>query len=206
MTGNVSDTAIVFDLGAVLIDWNPRHLYRKLFDGDEQKMEWFLENICTSDWNEQQDAGRTLAEATEMLVQQHPEYESLIRAFYGRWIEMVGGAIEPTVQILTALKEKGYDVHALSNWSAETFPLVESQFPFLGWFDVRVISGEIKLAKPDIKIFEHLLREIGRPANECLFIDDNLRNIKAAGNLGFDTIHFQSPAQLQQELEKRQIL
>ena len=201
-----SQLAIIFDLGGVLIDWDPRHLYKKLFNGDDDKMEWFLKNICKSEWNEQQDAGRPLAEATELLVNAHPEYESLIRAFYGRWIEMVGGAIEPTVEIMKELKEKGYPVHALSNWSMETFPLVANEYPFLNWFDVRIISGAIGLAKPDPKIYQHLLTKIDKPASECLFIDDNALNIEAANKLGFHTIHFRSPEQLRAEMIKNDIL
>jgi len=191
---------LVFDLGGVLIEWNPRHLYRKLFPGDPEAMEWFLANICTQDWNVKQDAGRLFSEAVRELVELYPEYEALIRAYDERWAEMVPGAIEPTIDILRTLREKNYRLYALSNWSVEKFAPIPSRFEFLGWFDKIIISGEVKVAKPDPRIFSILLQRIGRTAEECLFIDDSPMNIAAAGELGFKTIHFQSPEQLQAEL------
>jgi len=201
-----SKQSIVFDLGGVLIDWNPRHLYRKMFNGDEEAMERFLAEICTPEWNARQDEGRPFAAATEELITRHPEQAGLIRAFFDRWPEMVAGAIEQTVEILTELKGAGRALYALSNWSAETFPHARKRFEFLGWFDCAVISGEIGLVKPNREVFDFLLEKTGRRAEECVFIDDSLANVAAARELGFDAIHFRSPRRLRDELMNRGIL
>jgi 2-haloacid dehalogenase len=201
-----SKQAVVFDLGGVLIDWNPRHLYRKMFDGDEEGMERFLSEICTSEWNARQDEGRSFAEATEELIARHPEQAELVRAFFDRWPEMVGGAINETVEILAELKGAGREIYVLSNWSAETFPYARDRFQFLDWFDFIVISGEIGRVKPNREIFDFLLEETGRRAEECVFIDDSPENTAAARDLGFDVIHFRSPRQLRDELMNRGIL
>ena len=201
-----SKQAVVFDLGGVLIDWNPRHLYRKMFNGDEEAMERFLAEICTPEWNARQDEGRPFAAATEELITRHPEQAGLIRAFFDRWPEMVAGAIEQTVEILTELKGAGRALYALSNWSAETFPHARKRFEFLGWFDCAVISGEIGLVKPNREVFDFLLEKTGRRAEECVFIDDSLANVAAARELGFDAIHFRSPRRLRDELMNRGIL
>ncbi|GAB3542175.1 HAD-IA family hydrolase [Pontibacter brevis] len=197
---------IIFDLGAVLIDWNPHYLYRKIFN-EEAEMLHFLENICTPDWNEEQDAGRSLEEATQLLVERHPEHEENIRAFYGRWDEMLGGAIEGTVEIFRELKESGkYNLYALTNWSAETFPIAQERYDFLGWFDGIVVSGTEKDRKPFDSFYHTLLNRFDVHPSEAVFIDDNLRNIKAAERLGIDSIHFTSPEALREELQKRNIL
>jgi 2-haloacid dehalogenase len=201
-----SKQALAFDLGGVLIDWNPRHLYRKMFNGDEEAMERFLSEICTSEWNARQDAGRSFAEATEELISRHPAQAVLIRAFFDRWPEMVAGAIEKTVEILAELKGAGHEIYALSNWSAETFPHARKRFEFLGWLDFTVISGEIGLAKPDREVFDFLLEKTGRRAGEIIFIDDSQVNVAAAREFGFDVIHFRSPEQLRDELANRGIL
>jgi 2-haloacid dehalogenase len=201
-----SKRAVVFDLGGVLIDWNPRHLYRKMFNDDEEAMERFLSEICTSEWNARQDEGRSFAEATEELIARHPEQSELIGAFFDRWPEMVAGAIEQTVEILAELKRAGREIYALSNWSAETFPHARKRFEFLDWFDFTVISGEIGLIKPNREVFDFLLDKIGRLAEDCVFIDDSPANVAAARELGFDAIHFRSPQQLRDELTNRGIL
>jgi 2-haloacid dehalogenase len=201
-----SKQAVVFDLGGVLIDWNPRHLYRKMFDGDEEGMERFLSEICTPEWNARQDEGRSFAEATEELIARHPGQAELIRAFFDRWPEMVAGAIEETVEILSELKGAGREIYALSNWSAETFPHARERFQFLGWFDFTLISGEVGLVKPKREVFDFLLEKTGRRAEECVFIDDSPANTAAARDLGFDAIHFRSPGQLRDELTNRGIL
>jgi len=200
-----SKPAIVFDLGGVLIDWNPRHLYRKIFNDDEAAMERFLAEVCTPEWNAKQDKGRSLADATEALIAAYPAEEPLIRAFYDRWPEMLSGAIEGTVEILARLKEADYRLSALSNWSAETYPHARRRFEFFDWFDHVVISGEVGLVKPDCAIFDHLLAKAERSAAECVFIDDSPGNVAAAAGFGFDTIHFQSPSQLSDELMNRGI-
>jgi 2-haloacid dehalogenase len=192
--------AIVWDLGGVLIDWNPRYLYAKLFPADSPAMERFLGEICTSEWNLEQDAGRPFAQGVAELVERHPEHAALIRAYDSRWKEMIRGAIEPSVEILAALRASGYPLHALSNWSTEKFALVRPEFPFLSWFQSIVLSGEVELVKPDRRIFELLLARIGRTAAGCVFIDDSLPNVQAARELGFEAIQFHSPQRLKAEL------
>jgi 2-haloacid dehalogenase len=193
-------TTIIFDLGAVLIDWNPRYLYRTLFD-DEAEMERFLAEIATSDWNEEQDAGRPLQEGTEILVQQFPQHEELIRAFYGRWHEMLGEAFHETVEIFRQLKKSGkHKIYALTNWSAETFPVALARYEFLQWFDGIVVSGEEKMRKPTPEFYHILLDRYNVKPEEAFFIDDNYRNILAAEKIGINCIHFTSAEQLDQEL------
>jgi len=198
--------AIIFDLGGVLIDWNPSYVFDKMFDSEEKKKHFF-ENICTPDWNEQQDAGRPLKEATETLVAQHPEWKNYIEAYYGRWEEMLGGPFPETVAILRELKaSKKYKLYALTNWSAELFPIALERYDFLHWFDGRVVSGEEKLRKPFPEFYRILLERFGINPAESVFIDDNLRNVKAAEELGIRSIHYHSPQQLRDELGKLQIL
>jgi 2-haloacid dehalogenase len=198
--------AIVFDLGGVLVDWDPRYLYRRLFGDDAQAMERFLAEVCTSDWNRQQDAGRPFAQGVAELVARHPEHEVLIRAYDTRWEEMIAGPIVPSVEILKALKHTGHALHALSNWSSEKFALVRPKYEFFDWFDGILISGDVKLIKPDPKIFALLLQRMDRVAEECIFIDDLEVNVEAARELGFETIHFRSPAQLAGELAVLKLL
>lgn len=197
---------IIFDLGGVLIDWNPNYVYDTIFDNPADK-KWFFDNICTPDWNEEQDAGRTLADATEILVRQFPEQEDNIRAYYGRWSEMLKGPIQGTVDILKGLKESGeYQLLALTNWSAETFPVALERYDFLHWFDGRVVSGEEKTRKPFIEIYKTLIDRFNVHTSSAVYIDDNARNLYPARELGMHTIHFQDPVQFQQELTELQRL
>lgn len=191
--------AIVFDLGGVLIDWDPRHMYRSVFD-DETEMEHFLTEIATLKWNSQHDAGLPWAEGVANLSDEHPEYAHLIELYQQRWIEMLKGPIEGTVAILARLKATGHELHALTNWSSETFPIALARYEFLSWFEHIVVSGEEKVIKPDPDIYEILLERIGRNAYECVFIDDSMKNIEAARQLGFAGIHFISPEQLASDL------
>jgi 2-haloacid dehalogenase len=198
--------SLVFDLGAVLIDWNPRYLYSKIF-ATTAETDFFLENICTSDWNEEQDAGRSLQDATELLITEHPQYEAHIRAFYGRWKEMLGGPIEDTVNILQRLKEsKRYKLYALTNWSNETFPLALLLYPFLQWFDGIVVSGREKMRKPQAEFYELLVTRYNIDVQSTLFIDDNQRNIIAAEACGIESVHYISSDQLKDVLAQKSIL
>jgi len=199
-------TTIIFDLGAVLIDWNPHYLYRTLFN-DEEEMKNFLATICTSDWNEEQDAGRSLQEGTEILVKQFPEHEANIRAFYSRWEEMLGEPLWDTVEIFKELKAcNKYRIYALTNWSAETFPVALARYDFLTWFDGIVVSGTEKMRKPAPGFYQILLdRHLVRP-EETLFIDDNYRNVLAAEKMGIRTVHFTSAAQLRKKLMELNVL
>jgi 2-haloacid dehalogenase len=191
---------IIFDLGGVLIDWNPRYLYRKLLP-TEQEIEHFLTHIATSDWNEAQDAGRSLADGTATLVAKHPEHAALIQAFYDRWPEMLGGPIQGTVRLLQQLRDQDrYALFALTNWSAETWPIALEQYDFLHWFQGVLVSGQEQMRKPS-PAFYHLLEErFPLQLATSLFIDDNLRNVQAAEALGLRSIHFQSPEQLHEAL------
>lgn len=198
--------AIIFDLGGVLIDWNPAYVYDKMFTSEEQKR-LFFEKICTPDWNEQQDAGRSLKEATDELLEKHPDWKECIEAYYGRWEEMLGGPIHGTVEIFKQLKASGkYKLYALTNWSAETFPVALERYDFLHWFDARVVSGEEKMRKPFPEFYQLLLDRFQLTAEETLFIDDNLRNEQAAKEIGLQTVHFKSPAQLKEDLVQLGIL
>ncbi len=203
---NKKINTIIFDLGAVLIDWNPKYVFTTVFE-EEEKMNWFFENICTSEWNEKQDAGRSIKEATEELIALYPEYENQVRAYYDRWEEMLRGPIDDTVEILRQLKESGrYKLYALTNWSAETFPVALQRYDFLKWFDGIVMSGEERTRKPYAEIYHTLLSRFSVNADEAIFIDDSLRNIKGAEAVGIRGIHFQSPEQLRQALEEEGIM
>lgn len=193
---------IIFDLGGVLIDWNPEYVYLDVFNGDREKMKWFFDNICTHDWNENQDAGYPLAKATEERVALFPEHEELIRMYYGRWMDMLGEAIFDTVDILDQLvSKKQHKIVALTNWSHETFPVALERFDFLHWFEGIVVSGEEKTRKPFRDIYEITLNRFDIKAEHSIFIDDNLRNIEAANALGINGVHFKSPKQLIQQLQ-----
>jgi 2-haloacid dehalogenase len=190
----------IFDLGGVLIEWNPRHLYRKLFNGDEGAMEHFLATVCTTAWNERQDAGRTFAEGTRELLPQHADRLELIEAFGKRFDEMIPGAIDGSVALLAELKRCGVPVYAITNWSAETFPPQRERFPFLAWFDGIVVSGFEGVIKPDPRIFAILCERYRIAPDSAVFIDDVARNATAASATGIHGIHYRSPEQLRREL------
>lgn len=197
---------VIFDLGGVLIDWNPRYLYRKIFSSEEE-ITWFLENVCTPEWNERQDAGRSFNEATQDLLAKFPAYSEAISAWYGRWQETVGGPIQPTVEILRTIRDqKQHRLYALTNWSAETFPWAKTHFEFLHWFEGVVVSGEEKMVKPQLEFYRLLLNRYKVDPSTAVFIDDNLKNVEAARAVGIDGIHFRSAAELSQELSSRGIL
>jgi 2-haloacid dehalogenase len=196
----------IFDFGGVLVDWNPRHLYSKLFGDDLAGMEQFLAEVCNSDWNLRQDAGRSFAEAVAELVARHPGQADFIRAYHERWAEMVAGAIEGSVAILRELKDARHRLYGLTNWSHETFPLARARFGFFDWFDGIVVSGEERLVKPDPRLYLRLLERYGIDPASAVFIDDNRPNIEAANALGIGGILFQSPTQLRDELVRRGFL
>jgi len=197
---------VVFDLGAVLIKWDPRNLYRKIFQ-DESEMEAFLRDVCNFDWNEQQDAGRSIAEANRVLIEQFPTQKENIEIFYGRWTEMLDGAIDGTVEILKEIKDAGkYQLLVLSNWSAETYPFAQKQFDFLNWFDGKIISGQYGIKKPDPKIYHMLEEKFGIDFATSIFIDDSQRNVDAGNALGLHSILFKNPEQLRRDLESIGVL
>ncbi len=204
---NGATDAVVFDLGGVLIDWDPRYLYRKLIPDDPARIEWFLATVCTGEWNEEQDAGRPFAEGVALLCRRHPEHEALIRAYDERWPEMLNGAFPQTVAILEGLHRRGRrPLYALTNWSAEKFPVARERFAFLDWFDGIVVSGELGLRKPDPRIFRHLLERFALRPAATVFIDDSARNVEAARALGLDAILFTTAAALRAALAERGLL
>jgi 2-haloacid dehalogenase len=198
-------STVVFDLGGVLIDWDPRHLYRKLFR-DEATMEAFLGSVCTPAWNLQQDAGRPLAEACAVLVQSHPQHKEHIEAWGPRFDEMMAGPIAGTVQILAELCARGTPLYALSNWSEETFEYALRRFDFLQWFDGIVISGKLKVVKPDPRIYQHLLDTHALQPEKTVFIDDVSQNVAGAAALGIHGVLFTTPAALRKTLTELELL
>ncbi|MEO5980187.1 MAG: HAD family phosphatase [Chryseolinea sp.] len=197
---------IIFDLGGVLIDWNPRYLYRKIFKTEEE-ISWFLENIATAEWNDKQDAGRSFEDATEELVAQHPAHEQAIRAWYGRWQETISGPVHDTVDILRHFKEKkSHRLYALTNWSEQTFPWALDTFDFLNWFEGIVVSGVEKTRKPFPEFYQIMFDRYKIDPKRALFIDDNYNNIKGAIAVGLNTIHFESPAQLREDLVRLKLI
>ena len=196
----VKTDSIIFDLGGVLVDWNPRYVFRHVFVSNEA-MEHFLAEVCTTDWNEMQDAGRSFAEATDLLIDKFPEYKNEILMYYQRWKEMLGGPIHETVELLSELKNSGqYKLYALTNWSDESFPLAYEMYDFLHWFDGILVSGAEKMKKPDPRIFELLVERYSINKKTAIFIDDNKNNVKAACELGIRSINFKSAEQCQAEL------
>ena len=189
---------IIFDFGGVLVDWNPRHMYQHVFE-NSLEIEYFLTHICTDDWNLQQDKGRLLSEGTRILQAQFPEHAENIRLFYDRWEEMLKGDISENVVLLPELK-KNHKLYGLTNWSAETFPIALKRFSFFQYFDGIVVSGDEKMIKPGEEIFHLILSRFHLQSENCLFIDDNLKNINTANKMGFTTIHVQEKTNLKKEL------
>lgn len=198
---------VIFDLGGVLVDWNPEYLYKKVFANNKEKMNFFLKNVCNHDWNIQQDAGRTFEEGTQILLKKYPEYKTEIRVFYHRWEEMLIGSIKGTELILKELhRSNKVSLYALTNWSAETFPIAKRRFEFLNLFEGIIVSGEEYTRKPFQKIYELTLQRFQLNAADCVFIDDSLENIIAAQKMGIYGIHFNNPEQLKSELQGFNIL
>lgn len=201
-----SPRVVVFDLGGVLLDWNPRHLYRKIFAGDEPAMERFLAEVCHSDWNLAQDAGRDFDDAIAALMPRHREHLPHIAAWRDRFGEMIAGELHETVAVAADLRARGVPLYALTNWSHETFPPQRGRFAFMDWFEGIVVSGEEKVIKPDPRLFRILLERYGLVAAETVFIDDNPRNAQAATALGMHGLHFRSAAELRRDLAQLALL
>ena len=191
---------IIFDFGGVLMDWNPRYLYQDLFE-NEVEMEFFLQNVCHDEWNLQQDAGRLLAEGTEEKIMEFPEFETLIKKFYDDWEIMLKSDIFPNTFLVKLLKNKGYRIFGLTNWSAETFPFAFKRYTVFREFEDIVVSGEVKMIKPNPEIYSLALQRFGIQAEETLFIDDNIKNIQTAKNMGLQVIHLKNALDLESELK-----
>ncbi len=196
---------IIFDFGGVLMDWNPRYFFKNYFNDDE-KMEFFLNNIAIDEWNIEQDRGRSLAEGTEILVAQFPEWEKEIRAYYDNWTIMLKSDIPENVAVLRKLEKTNYELFGLTNWSAETFPYALENYDFFSIFDGKiVVSGTEKLIKPNPEIWNLLLNRYQIKAEESVFIDDNAKNIEVAQTLGFKVIHILENTDLEQELKQLEV-
>jgi 2-haloacid dehalogenase len=197
---NAGRSVVVFDLGGVLIDWDPRHLYRKLFAGDEAAMEHFLATVCTHEWNRCQDVGRSFAEGARLLKAEHPDKAQVIDAYGARFNDMMAGPIAGSVEILAELRDLGTPLYGLTNWSAETYPAVVERFAFLRWFQGILVSGEVRVIKPDPRIFELLIERFAIDPHRAVYIDDVEANVAAARPFGIRAIHFTAPAALREEL------
>jgi 2-haloacid dehalogenase len=191
---------VIFDLGGVLVEWDPRHLYRKLFAGDETAMEHFLANVCTHEWNRGQDAGRSFAEGARLLKADYPHLAELIDAYGARFDEMMPGPVAGSVEILAELRARGTPLYALTNFSAETYRPAFARFEFLKWFRGVIVSGEVRAIKPNPEIFHALLETHAVDPHRAVFIDDVPANVAAATGLGIHGIHFTTPEALRAEL------
>jgi 2-haloacid dehalogenase len=203
-TGRVR--AVVFDLGGVLLDWNPRYLYRKLFDGDDAAMERFLKEICTIEWHHAHDIGVPPERTSTELSKAHPDQQALIWAWSRRSEEMVAGPIDGTVAILRELKDAGVPCYALTNMERETYPLRLERFEFMRWFDGTVVSGFEGVAKPDPAVFELLIERFDLNPSTTVLIDDSPANVKAAMAAGMRALEFSSPDQLREWLRRAGLL
>ena len=197
-----SNPALIFDFGGVLLDWNPHYLFKKHFDMDPSAVDSFMRDVDFFAWNFEQDRGRSFAVGVAELAGKFPQYAKLIKAYDEFWEETIIGPIQRTVDMLLPLREHGYVLYGLTNWSFEKFRLVNRKYAFMDLFETIVVSGEVKLAKPDPRIFRLMLEKIGRPADECIFIDDSELNILAAQQLDFTTICFETTDQLSEELSR----
>lgn len=191
---------IVFDFGNVLIEWNPRHLYRKVFESEEE-MEYFLSEVCNAEWNRQQDSDRTFAEGIAELVPKFPQYEREINFYFDRWFEMLGEEYPASATLKKVLRAEGYRLYGLSNWSAELFPTVEERYTFMKDLDGVVVSGFEKVQKPDERIYRILLDRYNLRPEETVFFDDVLENVIAAREVGIHGILFKSAEQAEQDLK-----
>lgn len=205
MNGSVALSAVVFDLGGVLIDWDPRYLYRRLLTSEDE-VERLLGEVCTPEWNRAQDAGRSWAEAVETLTARHPDQAGLIAAYRDRWAEMIAGPFESTVQVLADLRRAGVALYALTNWSAEMFPVAQRRFDFLSWFEHIVVSGHERLVKPDPRIYRLLAQRHGLNLQHAVFIDDTPANVVAARELGMLGLDFVDAEQLRADLAAHGLL
>jgi len=198
---------IIFDLGGVLVDWKPEYVYRKKFNNDENKVQWFLNTVCTSEWNIAQDAGRTIEKAVNIKIDEFPQYEEWIRLFYSEWHNMFSGPIAANVELFKKLKTTGnYKIYALTNWSAEKWDEALKLFPFFKNFDGVVVSGQEKTRKPNPEIYNIILNRYHISPEKAIFIDDNYENIVAAISLKINGIHYKNNSQLIKSLLSHHIV
>jgi len=197
---------IIFDLGGVLVDWKPEYVYRKVFNEDEEKVQWFLTTVCTPEWNIEQDGGRTIEEAEKLKIAEFPQYEKWIRIFYKEWHHMFSGPIAENVALFKKLKASGnYKIYALTNWSAEKWELALELFPFFNDFDGVVVSGQEKTRKPFPEIYNTLFKRYNITPEKTIFIDDNEENIIASRKINLNGVHYKTHSQLLNSLVTYQI-
>lgn len=196
---------IIFDFGAVLVDWNPHYVYDPYF-GDTAKADWFLANICTAAWNKELDGGKPFAQGVAELSAKYPEWSKEIEMYHRDWIKMMGDAIPGMYELVKELKEKGYGIYGLTNWSDETFYLIDKRYPVFSLLDGMVVSGDVRLLKPDAAIFNCLLGKYGLKAEESIFIDDNAENVEGSIAAGIPAIRFNGAENLREELKQRGII
>jgi 2-haloacid dehalogenase len=206
MSHEANIDAVLLDLGGVLIDWNPRYLYRPLFKGDEAAMEHFLAEICPPEWNRELDAGRSFDEGIAERQRLFPEHAELIALWKTGWEQMLREPIHETVELVDALRGRGHRLYALTNWSAETFPVARTRYAFLCWFEHIVVSGEVGLAKPDRRIFELTIDRCGLTPASTIYIDDSRSNVEVARQLGLHALHFENAGKLRVDLERLSLL
>lgn len=206
MLKNQEVSAVVFDLGGVLIDWNPEYLYRDLIPDRTERVA-FLESVCTAEWNHSMDAGRSVPDAVAALARKHPDKTDLINAWWERWPEMLGGHHAEVLDTARLLSDGGVTLYALTNWAAETWPHAVERFPFLTTlFDGVLVSGKEGLAKPDPAIFRLLLNRYELDQRRTAFVDDSMANIEAAFELGFLTHYYTGPEELREWLVEHQLI
>lgn len=191
---------VIFDFGCVLVNWDQHNLYDAHF-GNKEKTDWFIDNVCTWEWNNQTDIGKTFAESVAEKVAEFPKWEKEIRMYWERWVDMIGGEVAGMKEWISELKAAGYKLYGLSNWSSETFPLVKDKFAAFGMLDGIVMSGEELIGKPELRIYQILLDRYGLNAEECVFIDDRLSNIEAGEKVGIRGIVFENCEQAKREFE-----
>tara|TARA_Y100000996_G_C22492477_1_gene630809 strand:+ start:544 stop:1134 length:591 start_codon:yes stop_codon:yes gene_type:complete len=191
----------LFDLGGVFFDWDPKNFFKDKFD-NQSEMNFFLDNICNNDWNLQQDNGRLIIDAENDLISKFPNYEEKIKMYYPNHRKMIKGIFHESIELLYELKKKNYSCYILSNWSSETFEGMTDEYNFLKDFDGMIISGDIKLVKPDKKIFELAIDKFNLTPNETIFIDDRIENINSAQNLNFKTVHLTDPKRIKAKINE----
>ncbi|MFD0855647.1 HAD family hydrolase [Actinomadura adrarensis] len=204
MTSGTYD-AVIFDIGGVILDWDPRHLYRRLIP-DPDEMEWFLAEVCSDAWNAEQDRGRAFSEAIKEAAARHPEYRELIEAYWKRWPETLDGLIPGTSEVIAEAAAAGTALFAITNFSAETFPLAVAGYEVLSGFRDVVVSGEVKMIKPDPAIFHYALDRFGLSPHQALFVDDKPANVEAAEKLGMGTVLFTDAADLRERMKRSGLL
>jgi 2-haloacid dehalogenase len=204
MTGGTYD-AVIFDIGGVILDWDPRHLYRSLIP-DPDEMEWFLSEVCSDAWNAEQDRGRAFSEGVEEAVARHPGHRELIEAYWKRWPETLGGAIPGTSELIAEAAEAGIALFAITNFSAETYPAAVAGHEVLSRFQDVVVSGEVKMIKPDPAIFHYALDRFGLAPHQALFVDDKPANVASAERLGMGAVLFTGADDLRERMKRSGLL